>query len=299
MTGLRSATRAALAAALVLVPVTAALSADAVAPFADVDNDGVFGPNDVALTDLLADGRFNTAEAETGWTPPAGRVSIVVPAGARRFAPKGGVLLLAASGDVTVNADLSNPVRDGAILLVATGNLHVAADVRISGGDFVKLVADGDITVGDGATLSTKGRDFEDRLSVVSRLGNITVGQKATLAGGGLCQVATADDTGGQITVGPKTRIAGSGNLQVTSGLDLMLDGASISAPSILLGSHASVHSPGHAMIRGASLKAGGSDGRIHIYADGGEGSMVDLTETRMKINDHTNVLITADMVIE
>jgi hypothetical protein len=298
MTGIRPLTRAALAAALVLVPVTAAFSADAVAPFADVDNDGVFGPNDVAITDFLADGRFNTSEAEGRWTPPAGKVGIVVPAGARRFAPKGGVLLLAASGDVTVNADLSNPVRDGAILLVANGAVHVAPGVKISGGDFVKLVAEGDVTIGDGATLATKGRDFEDRLSIVSRLGNITVGQKVTLSGGGLCQVATADDTGGQITIGPKSKVNGSGNLQVTSGLDLTLDGSSISAPSILLGSHASVHSPGHAMIRGASIKAGGEDGRVHIYADGGEGSMVDLTGTKMKVSDQANVLITADMVL-
>jgi hypothetical protein len=52
-------------------------------------------------------------------------------------------------------------------------------------------------------------------------------------------------------------------------------------------------------MIRGASLKAGGADGRIHIYADGGEGSMVDLSGTRMRISDHANVLISADTVIE
>lgn len=301
MTGLRPLTRAALAAALALVPATTAFTADATVPFADVDNDGVFGPNDVALTDLLTDGRFDTSQAEGRWQPPtSGKVGIVVPAGAKKVAPKGGVLLLAASGDVTVASDLSNPVRDGAILLVSTGGgVHVAPGVKIAGGDFVKLVADGDVTIGDGATLATKGRDFEDRLSVVSRTGNITVGQKVTLTGGGLCQVATADDTGGQISIGPKSKVNGAGNLQVTAGLDLTLDGTLIAAPSILVGSHASVHSPGHAMIRGATLKAGGDDGRIHIYADGGLGSMVDLTGTKVKVSDPANVLITADMVID
>jgi len=297
MTGIRRLPRVVLAAALALA--TSAFAADAVVPFADVDNDGVFGANDVDLTPLLADGRFDTAEAEGDWQPPtSGPVGIVVPAGARKFAPKGGVLLLAASGDVTIAADLSNPVRDGAILLVAGGAIHVAPGVKIAGGDFVKLVAEGDVTIGDGATLSTRGRDFEDRLSVVSRAGSVTVGERATLAGGGLCQVATAEETGGQITIGPKTKITGSGNLQVTAGLDLMLDGAQLASPSMLLGSHASLRSPGHAMIRGATLRAGGRDGRIHIYADGGAGSMVDLTGTKMKANE-ANVLITADTVIQ
>jgi hypothetical protein len=290
-----SMVQGALVAALTCVPVVATAQSG---PFADLDNDGRLGPGDVAIGSLLADGRFSTAESEGDYVAPAGPVSVVIEG--KKIVLKGKSLVVIASGDLTVNASLMATTPDTLVLLVSTGGkITFGPDVRVNGGDFVKLSADGDIDLGNGCALTTKGRDFGDVVSVVSMHGNITIGTQCTLSGGGLLQVATPDDGGGQITIGGKSKLsAGEGNVQVTSGLDLTLDGVTISGPGITLGSHASIHSPGHAMIRGSQLRAGGADGRIRIYADGGTGSMVDLTDTRMRISDTGTVDISADQIV-
>lgn len=291
----RTISLAALALGLALASRTA-LAAPGV--FADLDNDGQLSAGDVMVDDLLADGRFSTAEAEGPYTPPTGPVGLVIPASVKKLVTKDNLILIA-SGDVTIDADIQAASADALLLIVSTGGqIKVAPGVKLVGGDFVKLSAEGDILIGGGAGLSTKGHDFGNVLSIVSRTGDVVVGDKATLNGGGLCQVATPDVGGGQISIGPRSKLSASdGSVQVTAGLDLTMDGVQVTSPSIFLGSHASIHSPGHAMIRGASLKAGGDDGRIRIYADG-VGGMVDLTDTRMRLSNLGNVLITADQVV-
>ena len=83
----------------------------------------------------------------------------------------------------------------------------------------------------------------------------------------------------------------------MTAGRDLVLDGSTLSAERLLVGSHSSDRSPGQATLRGATIKAGGDSPEVHIYADGGVGSMVDLTGSKMKA-DPSIVLITADTVM-
>jgi hypothetical protein len=269
--------------------------------FVDVNNDGKYGPGDVAIGDLLSDGRFDTSKAERGYTPPAGKVSVVIPAGARGVVPRNNNFILIASGDITVNESLTLTSKIRTLLLVSTGGkITVGEGVSIIGGAFMKLDAEGDVVLGDNCTLSTRGNSFSAVTAVVSHTGNVTLGDRCVVNGGGLAQVATPEDGGGQINVGQKTKISSTrGTAQVTAGLDLMMDGVQVTSPSILLGSHASVHSPGHAMIRNAMLRAGSSNGRIRIYADGGSGSMVNLHNTKFRIGNPESVLITADQVIE
>ena len=267
-------------------------------PFADLDNDGQFTPGDVTISSLLSDGRFSTNEAEGSYQPPAGPVGIVLPAGAK-VSQRTGNLVLIASGDLTVDTDVSAVANDSIVLLVSTGgNITVAPGVHITGGMFVKLSAAGNVTVGDGASFQTRGHDFGDVLSIVSTGGSIDIGEKVSLNGGGLCQVATSDDGGGAILIGAKSKLAATaGDVQVTAGMDLAMNGVTVNAPGILIGSHASENGPAEALIEGSMLKAGGTDGRIHVYADG-VGGMVNLSGTHMKLSDSANILITADQVV-
>jgi hypothetical protein len=269
--------------------------------FVDVDNDGKYGPGDVVIDDLFADGRFDTSKAERGYTPPAGKVGVVIPAGARGLVPRNGNFILIASGDITVNESLTVTSKTRTLLLVSTGGkITVGDDVAIVGGAFMKLDAQDDVVLGDNCKLSTRGNSFSAVTAVVSHTGDVVVGSRCELTGGGLTQLATPEDGGGQVLVGNKTRISATrGTAQVTAGLDLMMDGTQVTSPNILLGSHASVHSPGHAMIRNAMLRAGTSRGRIRIYADGGSGSMVDLSNTKVRLSNPEFVLITADQIIE
>lgn len=292
----RTAAPIVLALTFALGPQTAAAD---VGPFADLDGDGQFTPGDVMISDLLADGRFSTAEAEGAYQPPVGPVGIVIPAGAKKITTKTGNLVLIASGDLTVDADLNAAGVDSVVLLVSTGGkITVAPGVHITGGMFVKLSAAGDVTVGDGDVFQTRGHDAGDVLAIVSTAGSIDIGQRVSLNGGGLCQVATADGGGGAILVGDKTKLnATAGTVQVTAGMDLVMNGAQVSSPEILLGSHAGDRGPAEAFIRSSMLKAGGSDGHIHIYADG-TGGMVDLSETHMKLANSANLLITADQIM-
>ncbi|HZP42047.1 MAG TPA: hypothetical protein VFD84_11135 [Candidatus Binatia bacterium] len=284
----------ALTFALVARPATAD-----VGPFADLDGDGQLGPGDVPIADLLKDGRFSTAEAEGAYQPATGPVGVVVPASAKKLSLKSGNLVLIASGDLTIDADVNASSPDSVVLLVSTGgSITVAPGVRIAGGMFVKLSAAGNVTVGDGAAFQTRGHDFGDVLAIVSTGGSIDIGERVSLNGGGLCQIATADEGGGAILIGPKSKLAATaGNVQVTAGMDLVMNGVTITAPDLLLGSHAGERGPAEAYVRKSTLKAGGRDGRIRIYADGA-GGMVDLSGTRMKIADTANLLITADQIV-
>jgi hypothetical protein len=285
-----------LALGLAFGPHTAAAD---VGPFADLDNDGQFTPGDVPISSLLADGRFSTDEAEGAYRPPVGPVGIVIPAGSKKITTKTGNLVLIASGDLTVDADLNAAGTDSIVLLVSTGGkITVAPGVHITGGMFVKLSAAGDVTVGDGSVFQTRGHDVGDVLAIVSTGGSIDIGQRVSLNGGGLCQVATADTGGGAILIGANSKLAATqGTVQVTAGMDLVMNGTQVSSPDILLGSHAGADGPAEAFIRSSMLKAGGADGHIHIYADG-TGGMVDLSDTHMKLMDSANLLITADQII-
>lgn len=292
---LRKTIHAAFALTLAVAP--AAMAVDE--PFADLNNNGVFDGQDVLIGALLEDGRFSTDEAEGAYQPPAGPVGIVVPADARKVTADD--LVLIASGDVTIEADLTARDRESILLVVSTGGgITVAERTRLKAGNFLKLSAAGDVTVGDRCSFKTNGKDFGDVASLVSQTGNITLGERVLVKSGGLCQVATTDEGGGQIHIGDRSNLSsGTSAVQVTAGLDVEIDGARLTGPNLLVGSNQSVHSPGRAMILGSRLTGKGHDAFIRIYANGGTGSMVDLSDTTIKLKEEDNLLITADQILQ
>lgn len=277
-------------------------------PFADLDNDGVFGPGDVAIADLIAnDGTFDTSQAEGKYTPPAGKVGIVVPG---KFNLKFPALVLVASGDITLAGDLTAAGSDSVMILVSTGGaIHLAPGVKVSADSFVKLSAQGDVEVGAGASIRSRSRDDGTVVAIVSQGGAIDVATKTTLSANGLVQLATADDTGGSIRLGARTKVtSGGGSVEITAGLDLTLDGVKVTGPSVVIGSHSSAHNalgtaaatkgPGFAAVRNSAIKGGMNDGLVQLYADGGAGSVLDLTGTQIKVPSDQSLMLDAAHII-
>jgi len=278
-----------------------AFAADATGPFADLDNDGVFGPGDVSLTKALGnDGVFDSSRADAGYQPVDGKVDVVFPA---RYVSKKRVLVVKTNGDISVHGGLGAAGNGGVIVLLSTGGaVHVDGSLRLTTDSVLQLIGLGDVVVGDGVQLLAKSGDFS-MVSIASQDGNVHIGSNVNIGAQGLVEITTGDQTGGVVEVGPGSRVAsGGGSARLTAGNDVSLTGMKLSAQNVLIGSHASPRTgragamgPGYTTVRSSLVKA--PHGQVHIFADG-DGGTIDVTKTALQAESRDQVTLDADIIV-
>lgn len=274
-------------------------------PFADLDNDGVFGPGDVPIGKLINnDGQFSTDKAEGAFKPQAGPVGIVVP---DRFVGKKRAVVLKASGDITVNGDISAPGQGGVIFLLSTGgSVRVADNVRFSTDAVMQLIALDDVEVGSNVELRSKSNQFA-MVALSSQNGDVTVGDDANIGAAGLIELSTGQQTGGTVSVGQGSRVAsGSGSARLTAGNEVRIENVRVTGRNVVIGSHASsrgargagASGPGYASVRNCQIRGNSGDASVHIFADGGDGSTIDITRTKVQVKDRDALNLDADVIV-
>ncbi len=299
-------TRKTVFAALVLTLGFAQAVAAQKEPFADMDNNGVYGEGDVLIGKLINnDGQFSTDKAEGGYRPQQGPVGIVVPT---RFAAKKRVVVLKASGNIIVNGDIAAGGLGGVIYLLSTGgSVHVADGVRFSTDSILQLIGLGDVTVGNDVQLRSKSNDFS-MVSIASESGDVSVGEGVDVSAKGLVEVVTGQTNGGGVSVGRGSRLlSGGGDARVTAHAELAMEGVKLQGRQVVLGSHGSARTtgraagamgPGYAEVRNCEIKVGSGLGSLHIFANGGDGSTIDISKTKMNVKKKENVTLDADVIV-
>jgi hypothetical protein len=274
-------------------------------PFADLDNDGVFGPGDVPIAKLINnDGQFSTDKAEGAFKPQAGPVGVVIP---ERFVGKKHAMVIKASGDITVQGDINVPGAGGVIFLLSTGgSVHVADNVRFSTDAIMQLIALDDVEVGSNVEMRSKSNSFA-MVALSSQNGNVTVGDEANIGAAGLIELSTGEQTGGSVSVGQGSRIAsGSGSARLTAGNEVLMDGVRVTGRNVVIGSHASTRGarsaggsgPGYAAVRNSQIRGNGGAASVHIFAEGGDGSTIDMSRTKVQVKDRDALELDADIIV-
>lgn len=262
------------------------------APFADMDNDGRFSEGDVDITRMIQDdGYFDTSELSEG------RVGIVVPG---RVAVRTRALVLVASGDITVDGNLTANGAGAVVFLMSNGgSVTISPGTKINTASILQVVAAGDVQIGDRASLRAKSHDFS-MISVASALGDVNIGERCTLGASTMVEMVTQTGKGGSVNVGRATRVTGGQSMRVTANEQVMADGTLLSADAILLGSHGgtpgrTAGAAGMASARGASIRS--RNGTVHIFADGA-GGVIDLTNASVDAPGF-GVVLDADVVVK
>ncbi len=273
-------------------------------PFADLDNDGVFGPGDVPIGKLINnDGQFSTDKAEGAFKPQAGPVGIVVP---DRFIGKKKAVVLKASGDITVLGDITVPGTGGVIFLLSNGGaVHVADNVRLFTDTIIQLIGLGDVEVGSSVEMRSRSNSFA-MVALSSQDGDVSVGTDANIGAAGLIELSTGEETGGSVSVGEGSRIAsGAGSARLTAGTEVQMDGVRLAARTIVVGSYASTRNargtgmgPGYASVRNSQIRGTGGAASVHIFAEGGDGSTIDITRTKVQVKDRDALELDADVIV-
>jgi len=262
------------------------------APFADMDNDGQFGDGDVDITRMIQDdGYFDTSELSEG------KVGIVVPG---RVAVRTRALVLVATGDITVDGNLTANGAGAVVFLMSSGGaVTIEPGTKINTNSILQVVAAGDVEIGDRASLRAKSHDFS-MISVASGNGDVNIGERCNLGASTMVEMATQSGRGGSVNVGPATRVTGGQSMRITANQQVTADGTLLSADAILLGSHGGLEgrtagAAGKASARGAAIRS--RNGTVHIFADG-EGGVIDLTNATVQAPGFS-VVLDADVVVQ
>ena len=267
---------------------------------ADMNNNGACDAGDVNIEKQIAnDGYFSTARSEGNYQAGEGNVGIVL---SGRITGKSGVVYLVASGDIVIKDAVGGGSENSAVILSSTGgSIKLAANGKIRSGLMLKMTAAGDILLGEKANLYTRNHDYGGSLYVYSSGGAVRVGDKTSISGDGFTSVTTNDSTGGDLTVGAGARIASVRSaVSVTAGKSVDIRKAAIGGSSVLIGSHASADArahggPGQTTLTNSTIS--GSRG-VRVFADGGEGSMVDVSGTQFDVADPSAISLDADVVV-
>lgn len=268
---------------------------------ADLNNNGVCDAGDVSVDKQISnDGYFSTARNESGYKAPEGKVGLVL---SGKISGKGGVVYLVASGDIVVNDLIGSGADNSAVILVSTGGSIIVEDnAKIRTGLFLKLSAAEDVLLGSKVILNARNHEFGGQLYVYSSNGAIRVGEKTAISGDGYTSVATNDDTGDDVTVGAGARIWSSkASVAITAGKSVSMRNASIGGDAVVIGSHASEGArsqggPGQTTVKNCMVEG---EGGVRVFADGGEGSTVDVTGTDFKVPSPSDVTLEADIIVQ
>lgn len=269
---------------------------------ADLNNNGVCDAGDVSVDKQIAnDGYFSTARSENGYKAPTdSKVGLVL---SGKISGKGGVVYLVASGDIIVNDLVGSGADNSAVILVSTGgSIKVADNARIKTGLFLKLSAAEDVLLGNKVILNARNHEFGGQLYVYSSNGAIRVGEKSAISGDGYTSVVTNDDTGDDVTVGAGARIWSSkASVAITAGKSVSMRNAGVAGDSVVIGSHASEGArsqggPGQTTVKNCMVEG---EGGVRVFADGGEGSTVDVSGTDFKVPSPSDVTLEADIIVQ
>jgi hypothetical protein len=274
-------------------------------PFADLDNDGVFGQGDVPIGKLINnDGQFSTDKAEGAYKPQAGPVGVVFP---DRFVGKKRAAVVKASGDITVHGDINVPGQGGVIFLLSTGgSVHIADGLRFQTDSIMQFIALEDIKVGSNVEMRSKSNQFA-MVALTSQSGDVAVGDEANIGAAGLVELSTGQETGGSVTVGRGSRVAsGSGSARVTAGDEVSIEDVRVTGRNVIIGSHGSSRAarsaggagPGYASVRNCQIRGNGGDASVRIFAEGGDGSTIDITRTKVQVKDRDALNLDADVIV-
>jgi hypothetical protein len=261
-------------------------------PFADLDNDGVFSDGDVDIEAMVEDdGYFSTSELTEG------RAGIVVPG---KVSVRTRALVLVASGDITVDGNLSANGAGAVIFLMSNGgNVTILPGTKINTASILQVVAAGDVEIGDRSQLRAKSHDFS-MISVASARGDVNVGGRCSLGASTMVEITTQTGSGGDVNVGPSTRVWGGNSMRVTAGKQVMADESLLSADAILLGSHSGLEgrtAGGAGMVSAHGADIHSRNGTVHIFAEG-DGGVIDLTGASVDAPGHA-VVLDADVVVQ
>jgi hypothetical protein len=155
---------------LLLLSASRVVEAASPVPFEDVNDNGVFDGNDKDISAV-----FQTTEFIYFRTPH----SIVIPAGAPLTSPeKWAGFYLDAGKSITVNSNMTSAAYAGLVDLRAMGGrLTIGPGVVINGRDYVSLQARGDVVLGAGASLVSRGVSANlGTAHVRSEAGDVSVG---------------------------------------------------------------------------------------------------------------------------
>jgi hypothetical protein len=269
-------------------------------PFADMDNDGVFGPGDVEIGKLLSnDGQFDVTRSEGSWQGTTARVGVVFPG---RFASRKRVLVVKATGDIAVHGSVGAAGQGGVVVLLSTGGKVVVDDgVRVTTDSILQLIGQDDVEIGDMVQLLAKSGDFS-MVSLASQSGDVIVGSGVNIGADGMVELATGRDVGGSIRVAKGSRMtSGSGHARVTAGGDVDVQGLRLSAQDVLIGSYSTTRSVGRAGaagyvgVRNSLIKA--PHGQVQMFADG-DGGTIDITKTSVTAGSRDAVTLNADVIV-
>jgi hypothetical protein len=162
----------ALSLLLLVVSPSRAVEAAPPVPFEDVNDNGVFDGNDRDISAV-----FQTTEFIYFTTPH----SIVIPAGVPLTSPeKWAGFYVDAGKSITVNSNMTSAAYAGLVDLQANGGrLTVGPGVVINGRDYVSLRARGDVVVGAGASLVSRGVSANlGTVHVRTEAGDVIVGAR-------------------------------------------------------------------------------------------------------------------------
>lgn len=274
-------------------------------PFADLDNDGVFGPGDVPIGKLINnDGQFSTDKAEGAFKPQAGPVGVVFP---DKFVGKKRGAIVKASGDITVLGDITAGGQGSVIFLLSTGgSVRIADGLRFQTDSIMQFIALDDVEVGSNVEMRAKSNQFA-MVAISSQNGDVTVGDEANIGAAGLIELSTGEQTGGSVRVGQGSRVAsGSGSARLTAGNEVEMENVRVTGRNVVIGSHASTRGargagaggPGYAAVRNCQIRGTGGAASVHIFADGGDGSTIDITRTKVQVKDRDALNLDADVIV-
>jgi hypothetical protein len=155
---------------LLLLSASRVVDAAAPVPFEDVNDNGVFDGNDKDISAV-----FQTTEFIYYRTPH----SIVIPAGVPLTSPeKWAGFFLDAGKSITVNSNMTSAAYAGLVDLRAMGGrLTIAPGVVINGRDYVSFQARGDVVLGAGSSVVSRGVSANlGTVHVRSEAGDVMVG---------------------------------------------------------------------------------------------------------------------------
>lgn len=190
--------RAALFLGLVMLAAWAG-EATAAAPFEDVNDNGIFDGADKDISAV-----FQTTEFIYYKTPH----SIVIPAGSPLTSPeKWAGFYLQAGKSITVNANITSAAYAGLVDLRAIGGrLTIGPGVVLNGRDYLSLAARGDIVLGAGASLVSRGVSANlGTVQMRTETGDIVVGANVKLT---TLRDVFMTAVAGDIAVGPGLRLS-------------------------------------------------------------------------------------------
>ena len=250
-------------------------------PFEDVNNNGIWdeGVDRDITSELLPNDWYIYFK-----TPN----SIVIPAGIKFLRSKGDFTgyTLEAGKNLTINSSINSVVYGGTVDLRADGNITIGPKVTLNGRDYVTVYADGNINLGDGSSLASRGGSANfGSITVRSEAGNISFGKKVRITPLNELFVMAM---GGDISSAPGLQISSSKDRISFYGQQISIDG------SLLRAEYITIDGSGKPLSVRNSRISVPRNGLLHIS---NIGSSIDIRGTILpKIND---IRLSADTVLK